>query len=286
MGLLSSIGSFLGGPFGAIAGAVAPPLIQGLFGRKAQKDANKNKGVDYAKLRDDAIAGGFNPLTALLAGGGAGYQSTFDPALSSGSFVTEEAVSRGLDTYFNTPSKTDREVQRIRRDLEAETYRQQAQMAQGPQRFGYSLADQRPFRPVIEDYTPALAASTGRPPVNPLDRDPSYIPVRHPDGSRGQLEASIADRLGIKPFHTVSAGDWAEIVGELGGEAEMALGTEKVRDTAISCPIFAEPGHVSRYRERQRRKAADAASKTRKWSRGVFAPQYQLPEFSRPWGAY
>ncbi|WP_318761689.1 hypothetical protein [Aminobacter niigataensis] len=41
------------------------------------------------KMRKNAEAGGFNPLTALRAGGGAGFTTTHSPALASGQFIAE-----------------------------------------------------------------------------------------------------------------------------------------------------------------------------------------------------
>ncbi|GAA4130387.1 hypothetical protein ACFFTN_15500 [Aminobacter aganoensis] len=41
------------------------------------------------KLRQNAEAAGFNPLTALRAGGGAGFTTTHNPALASGDFIAQ-----------------------------------------------------------------------------------------------------------------------------------------------------------------------------------------------------
>lgn len=60
-----------------LIGAVAPSLIGGLFGMGAAKKARRQALYDarhkFEVLRDAAIRGGFNPLTALQATGGAGY---------------------------------------------------------------------------------------------------------------------------------------------------------------------------------------------------------------------
>lgn len=40
-------------------------------------------------MRENAEAAGFNPLTALRAGGGAGFTTTHHPALSSGDFIAQ-----------------------------------------------------------------------------------------------------------------------------------------------------------------------------------------------------
>lgn len=53
--------------------------------RKAQQRALDNPqalGVDYKKLRDEASAAGFNPLTALQMGGSASYTRQYAPVLT------------------------------------------------------------------------------------------------------------------------------------------------------------------------------------------------------------
>ena len=50
-----------------------------------------------------------------------------------------------------------------------------------------------------------------------------YQPVRLPDGQLRMVERTQMQRLQIKPWQTISAGDYAEIVGELRGEGETAL---------------------------------------------------------------
>lgn len=70
--------------FGSILGAIAGPLIGGLFGssRSSKPQVTTNE-VDYVKLRKNAERGGFNPLTALRHGGAAGHMVTTHPALST-----------------------------------------------------------------------------------------------------------------------------------------------------------------------------------------------------------
>lgn len=84
-------------------GSGVASLLGGLFGGRKKAKA---PGVDYAKLRDDAIKGGFNPLTALMAGGGSGYQREFAPTMSSGQFVAD-AIGRVVDTGFNRAGGDD-----------------------------------------------------------------------------------------------------------------------------------------------------------------------------------
>lgn len=240
-----------------IMASVLPSLVSGLFGLRKPKA----QGIDYKKLRDDAQAAGFNPLTALMAGGGAGYQRDFNPSLASGAFVGE-ALQRGLDTYFNTPSAADREAERLRVQFEQEAANQRQVNASLPRQFGYALTQAQPYLPEVEDYGPALNDFGGRPPVHPLDRSQKFIPVRHPDGSRGELDATIARSLDIKPFDTISAGNWAEIVGEV-GEVETALMSNEVRDTAIRKPLMFEPGYTTAEAKRKKREDAERAAEAR-----------------------
>lgn len=230
---------------GGILKAVAGPLISGIFGSKQSKP----QGVDYQRLRRDAAAAGFNPLTALLAGGGAGYVRDSGPSLASGSFVAE-ALQRGLDTYFNQGVGPDREAEDINRLGRARARLEATRNSRPVASFGYALTDQEPFRPQVELHGVPLGVANVRPQRRPTDRAPEYIPVRMPDGMPGSLEKSIARRLDVLPFDTISAGDWAEIVGEV-GEIETAVMTNEVRDTAIRAPLLPglQPGYVQRKRE-------------------------------------
>lgn len=156
-----------------------PLLAKTLLPIAADKLINGNQksnaeGVDYQKLRDDASAAGFNPLTALLAGGGQGYQREFNPALSSGSFLSE-AISRGVDTVFNR-SADDTEAKSIRlaNELAAKNLAQKA--ASMPRPFGYTLTAQRPFDAV------GASDGTSRPPVSSVAPVAVMVPTVGTDG--------------------------------------------------------------------------------------------------------
>lgn len=51
--------------------------------------------IDYKALRRAAEKGGFNPLTALRAGGGAGFTTTHQPAFASGEFIADALAGVG-----------------------------------------------------------------------------------------------------------------------------------------------------------------------------------------------
>lgn len=73
-------------------GTIGSSLLGGLFGRKKQSTTST---IDYVALRRNAEAAGFNPLTALRAGGGAGFTTTHHPALASGQFIADAVQGVG-----------------------------------------------------------------------------------------------------------------------------------------------------------------------------------------------
>lgn len=94
--------------FGKILGAIAGPLIGGIFG--GDKKTTTKSTVDYAQMVKSAEAAGFNPLTALRNGGAAGFSTS----TSSGGGPTfgstlGNAVSAGVDAWQNfDPHKEER----------------------------------------------------------------------------------------------------------------------------------------------------------------------------------
>lgn len=66
---------------GALIGAGAS-IIGSLLGSKKDKPQETTTRINYKQMVADAEAAGFNPLTALRAGGGAGFTTTTHPALS------------------------------------------------------------------------------------------------------------------------------------------------------------------------------------------------------------
>lgn len=159
--------------------AIAPALISagasllgGLFGKKERPKA---QGVDYQKLRRDAEAAGFNPLTALLAGGGAGYQREFNPAMSSGAFIAE-AIGRGVDTYFDETHRAEDQEAQIRREEEDKRRWEAEQKQFAARSFGYSLRDVQPFGIPVTRRGPKL--STAAKPLDPSPSDDLVNPSR------------------------------------------------------------------------------------------------------------
>ena len=119
------------GIFASIISAAVPALVGGLFKKKEKQTTSGS--IDYVKLRQNAEAAGFNPLTALRAGGGAGFQVTHHPVLAGSNFVAQ-ALSDGLQAGFGyDPNQTRR--------AELETEIMQAQLARlnGGARPNYGL---------------------------------------------------------------------------------------------------------------------------------------------------
>jgi hypothetical protein len=85
-----------------------------LIGAKASSDAAKasqNKGIDLKKLRKEAEAAGFNPLTVLRATGGQGFNKGSSGALASASFWSSFANSAGqIAGQFDPLRKAQREA--------------------------------------------------------------------------------------------------------------------------------------------------------------------------------
>lgn len=85
--------------------AIGGSLISGLFGSKKKKTTNE---VDYVALKNNAEAAGFNPLTALRAGGAAGHTTTTHPALSAGEIFGNAISAAGHAMQNYDPLKTER----------------------------------------------------------------------------------------------------------------------------------------------------------------------------------
>lgn len=71
-------------------GSAIPSLLGGLFGGSSKPQQQE---INFKKLRDNALAAGFNPVTALRATGGQGFGVT--PGISSAEFVAN-ALGEGV----------------------------------------------------------------------------------------------------------------------------------------------------------------------------------------------
>lgn len=92
--------SFLGGLL-----KVGGSLLGGLFGSKKQKVSNE---IDYVKMAQNAEKAGFNPLSALRAGGGAGFTTTTShPGLSAWAPAFAGAANAAADFADEYATKND-----------------------------------------------------------------------------------------------------------------------------------------------------------------------------------
>ena len=91
---------------------VGGSLLGKLLGGKSKTRSH----INFKKLRDDARAAGFNPLTALRATGGAGHSVTSGPDMSSQAFI-QDAISDGVDAWTNREAaQLDKEYQELRNE--------------------------------------------------------------------------------------------------------------------------------------------------------------------------
>lgn len=261
----------------------------------AEKSA-ASRGVDFQRLRDDAIAAGYNPMTAmnmahaysthvdynvqgapyspgasyqalgaqgggagaggggggmvgshLPAGGGAyvggqGYSGgQFNPALSSGGFISE-AFQRAADTWSNQAPETDPLADALRGALRQNEMADQVRSADISRSFGYDLTEVQPFKPSIGVGEPPMASKMVKPaanmPTGEIEKGGRrFTPIQKPDGSFGKINSSIARRLDLQPFDQISPGDWAEIVGEI-GEIETGLLNDRIRKSILDQDLF------------------------------------------------
>jgi len=96
---MATAGAIFGGPAGAKAGYEIGSTFD-------DRKPNRQSGTDLGKLRSDAVANGFNPLTVLRATGGQGFYKDQVPMgrLSSDAFFN---AFDAYDTYKNKNVSVD-----------------------------------------------------------------------------------------------------------------------------------------------------------------------------------
>lgn len=188
----------------------APALGQGLLSRVFAPKRKNN----FKELRDAAKEAGFNPLTALQAGG-LGNAYSADPVLASSSFLAE-GVFDGLKTAFNRgDDEIDRERKRLENKLLQAEIDEYAKAGQIPtEGYGFDLTQTPDLMPVL------------RPDPNAEGK----IPIYAPNGQQFMMPQSVAAAMGYEAFDYIVAGDWAELKGEVVGEVETTLATDAIDD--------------------------------------------------------
>lgn len=100
----------------SLLGAILPAAISTIGGLIGGSDGQTTQStINYKKLRKAAERGGFNPLTALRAGGGAGFVQTHTPAFA-GVETMANAIASGFDNYLNV-DPVAAETAELERDL-------------------------------------------------------------------------------------------------------------------------------------------------------------------------
>lgn len=211
-GVAKIAGGALGGPFGAALGQGVAGLIQGRSDKKAAQAALAAGpgGIDFKKLRDDASAAGFNPLTALQATGAAGYDR---PSMSSpfggGTIASAMAspVGSALSAFSGAYFDQLNERNRLKLSRDSLDFEQRS-------------AERQAFGSVV---TRSSSKATGL--------APTAISVVSPWGDPMSLSADQAARLGVKSGDRLMAGEMAEVIGEIPGEGSSIYWSDKILDS-------------------------------------------------------
>ncbi len=218
-------------PWGPILG-VASTLLGGLFGRKKQKQPTR---VLPSQIRDEAIAGGFNPLTVLRAsaGGGFGMNPGTVPALSSMGVIAQ-AMKVGGDAI----SRWD-PIGEETRELENTLLREQIGAAvQAREQSGFQSSDISwpgfggvPKLTTISDspmFVQTASPFAGRPKQGynedlfPVPRgghksEELTFPVFSPDGTTlGYVAPSWAREFKLERYQRLNLGHVEEMAGDFG----------------------------------------------------------------------
>lgn len=133
-------------------------LLGGLLGKKEEKQENT---VDYVKMVKWAEKAGFNPLTALRAGGAAGFTTTTShPALSAWTGVGDAIgqVAAAFDPQDNARAKLQDELMQAQLDnIQAET-KQRMRSMEVPVKTGATAVDWagRPIRSLASQVATGL----------------------------------------------------------------------------------------------------------------------------------
>lgn len=114
MGIFSTIGGFIGGPFGTAIGNIGDAIFAGSEERKQVKRQNAFEMQKYANLRKAAELGGFHPLAVLNAGGGFNMQAA--PRLLTA--LSASNAFDALEDEISGKAAKDRERQDVRDEIE------------------------------------------------------------------------------------------------------------------------------------------------------------------------
>ncbi|WP_422028620.1 hypothetical protein [Roseovarius sp.] len=228
--VISAVGGLLGGDNGA-------KKIAGAQYYLAKRQAEKGIQIRVA----DALAAGINPVTAIAGAGAPNVQANIGsiPPLSSTQFVAD-ALGDVADSWFNREAiAQEQEVERLRLEQAKEQlkyWRDRNDRRPPPpeKSFGFSIPH------VVEETRQTLGAPQLRPQARPTLGSAGKMPVFLPDGQPASIPRRTGERLQMKPWDAMTAGDYSELVGEGRGEAEAVLAVDSIGD-AQGVPLFSRP---------------------------------------------
>lgn len=114
MGIFSTIGGLLGGPFGVAIGGLGDAVVGASEQKKQVKRQNALEMQKYANLRTAAEAGGFHPLAVLQSGGSVNMQAA--PRLLTSLSATN--AFDALENEITGEGAKARERQNVRDEIE------------------------------------------------------------------------------------------------------------------------------------------------------------------------
>lgn len=201
MSIFDAIGSALSSAGSSILKG-AGSALGSLLGQSAAPEPK----LDLGRLRREAEANGFNPLTVLGATGGQGFQS-------AGSLSSSALLNATLGGALSGAASYDpAEEEYLRKSRELELQERRSNIARNSQMSTRSAPT--PFDD-FESYNTFFRGQYHT--VNGIDG----IRVRTPNGNDVMIPAQAAFRYGYSPGDVIDMGDVTNIIGEVQG-----IGTE------------------------------------------------------------
>ena len=180
-------------------------LALGAFGAVQKSKATKQQAeasqTDLKKLRDDAQAAGFNPLTVLRATGGQGFNKGSSAALASATFWGSFANS-GLSALNDFDPYNQKRKQLDMQQSVANLDNTKTSTAYTKGLIGQLASNIDPYAP----YKDTVPVRVGRETL--------------------QLDMSVAKRMGIEPNSVITPGDLEELLGEVHGNLASTVAVE------------------------------------------------------------
>lgn len=242
---------------GFLSSAGGQALIQGgtklIGGAMQRREARKNPPhVDFAKLRTEAEAAGFNPLTALKATGGAGFQTGQTP-VSLGAIL--QSAGESAISAYNENDPVRKEAARLENELTRARIDALTTTA--------SLPAPGVTRKVSQgnDTVPrSMPSMTSEGQIRPRSRQDAFgllseglVMVALPDGQLGQVPRKTLERFippdEVKNGMALIGGDYEEILGDLAGQTVLA--------PRVPGAVQQNFGGLSGYGQKERQKNID-----------------------------